>query len=130
MYKLYLDDIRVPTDSYKTINESWVIVRSYADFVAKITADGLPEIVSFDHDLSDEHVCDYILNVRSSGVIDYNKYSEKTGMSCAKWLVEYCMDNNAKLPEFFIHSANPVGAENIRSYLDSYQRSCKINQHV
>ena len=45
--KLYLDDIRIP----KT--EGWVIVRTYDEFVNWITKNGLPEEVSFDHDLAE-----------------------------------------------------------------------------
>ncbi len=124
MYKLYLDDVRVPTMSYtNTTDGEWEIVRDYEAFVAKITKDGLPSFISFDHDLSDEHVCDYILNVKHSGKIEYDKYREKTGLSCAKWLVEYCMNKNIGVPKYQVHSANPIGAENIRSYLESYERS-------
>lgn len=126
MFNLYLDDVRVPSDSYIGKHaEGWTIVRSYEQFVDAITKNGLPYIVSFDHDLADEHVADFILNVRHEGKIDYDKYREKTGLSCAKWLVEYCMDKKLPLPGFAVHSANPIGAENIRSYLESYLRSCQ-----
>ena len=47
MKKLYLDDSRVP----KT--EGWDIVRTYEDFVEWITKNGLPNEVSFDHDLAE-----------------------------------------------------------------------------
>jgi hypothetical protein len=124
MFNLYLDDVRVPTDSYTGKSaEGWTIVRSYDEFVKIITEKGLPYIISFDHDLADEHVYDYILNVRREGTINYDKYREKTGLSCAKWLVEYCMDKNLPLPGYAVHSANPIGAENIKSYLESYLKS-------
>ena len=42
-------------------------------------------------------------------------------MECAKWLIEYCLDNNKNLPEYYVHSANPVGAKNIKSLLDSFK---------
>ena len=42
---------------------------------------------------------------------------ENTGLDCAKWLVEYCLDNNTKLPDYIVHSANPAGKENIEKYL-------------
>jgi len=47
---------------------------------------------------------------------------EKTGMDCAKWLVEYCLDSNLQLPEYTIQSANPVGKENITSLLENYKK--------
>ena len=44
-------------------------------------------------------------------------------MDCAKWLVEYCIDNNKKLPLYNIQSANSVGRENIDSLLKSFNKS-------
>ncbi len=122
MYILYLDDIRKPTMTYPFMkDEDWVVVKSYDEFVQIITERGLPMMVSFDHDLADEH---YPKNngVQTSAILPYEKYREKTGMDCAKWLVNHCMDNNLKLPKWNVHSANPVGAANITAYLDSFQR--------
>jgi hypothetical protein len=48
MKKLYLDDIRTP----KT--KGWDIVRSYDEFVKWIEENGLPDKLSFDHDLGEE----------------------------------------------------------------------------
>jgi hypothetical protein len=120
VYKLYLDDIRVPTMTYPTTsNSEWVLARSYDEFVEAITNRGLPFIISFDHDLGEEHY----KHGFTGQVPEYDKYTEKTGMECAKWLVEYCMNNDKSLPKCNVHSANPIGAENIRSYLDSFERS-------
>ena len=116
----------MPTNIYPTTtNSEWVLARSYDEFVSAITTRGLPFIISFDHDLSFEH---YPFNEPNGGIhnpntIPYDKYTEKTGFHCAKWLVEYCMDNNKPLPQCNVHSANTVGAENIRSYLESFNRS-------
>ena len=116
-YKLFLDDLRNPRDVYPTTsNSEWVIARNFSEFVKTIESKGLPFLISFDHDLSHEH---YLPGPPSC-------YKEKTGMDCAKWLVEYCMDKNLDLPKCNIHSANPVGAENIVSYLRSYEKSKKI----
>ena len=46
--------------------------------------------------------------------------TEKTGNDCAKWLLEYCYENDLKLPQCMVHSANPVGADNIRKTLELY----------
>lgn len=85
MYKLFLDDVRPPPDI------DWITVNSYKEFVNKITKDGLPYFVSFDHDLADEH---YPWNQpdQSKPTIDYSIYKEKTGYDCAKWLLQYCRD--------------------------------------
>ena len=114
MYNLYLDDIRHPSMTYPHMKDGdWTVVKSYNSFVEIITQRGLPTMVSFDHDLADEHY-DYR--------VKYSEYKEKTGMDCAKWLVNYCMDNNLKLPVWNVHSANPIGAANIYSYLSNFER--------
>lgn len=49
-------------------------------------------------------------------------HEEKTGYDAAKWLVEYCIDNNLKLPLYNIQSANFVGKENIRGLLEGFRK--------
>jgi hypothetical protein len=43
-------------------------------------------------------------------------------MDFAKWLVDYMLDNDipVDLLAFRVHSQNPIGAENIRMYLNSF----------
>ena len=134
---LWLDDIRnpfineegkVPTDKngeYYNIN--WVL--DYEQFVQWINLFGLPDAISFDHDLADEHYTpEYFWNnyEESKKFQEWRgeSYQEKTGMDCAKWLVDYCTDNKKKLPEIFVHSANPVGADNIKGLLDNFIKYC------
>ncbi len=116
---LYLDDIRDPSIIPQGYNE-WVIVRSFNEFVTYIENYGIPEFVSFDHDLAYEHYA-----IMDS--IDYDKYENKTGMDCAKWLVDYCMDNNQIPPEFTVHSANPEGSLNILYLLNNFRRNLGLN---
>ncbi len=120
---LYLDDIRTPKEVI-TGYESWVVVRSYNEFVDYITDNGIPDLISFDHDLADEHIADYFDQVHKMGwaAPSYDNYKEMTGLDCAKWLVEYVTDNNLKLPNCGVHSHNPVGADNIRSYINNYKK--------
>lgn len=96
--KLYLDDIRNP----KT--EGWTIVRNHEEFVEFININGLPEEVSFDHDLGE---------------------NKKTGYDCAKWLCEYCWTNGLPVPDWNVHSANPVGRDNIVQLIENFQK--KLN---
>lgn len=123
---VFLDDIRMPEDVLYYINDlryeklDWVIVRSYDEFVNDILCNGLSDIYSFDHDLADEHYGSHLLKK-----IDYDKFNEKTGYSCAKWLVEYCLDNDEKLPEYLLHTMNNVGAVNIDSYFKNYLKFVK-----
>jgi hypothetical protein len=101
-YKLYLDDTRTPSTT------DWVIVRTYEEFISYIETNGLPYYVSFDHDLA---------QISYKDGVESFEYYETTGYDCAKWLVDYCIRNNKSLPEFNVHSANPVGSENINKYL-------------
>ena len=123
-YCLFLDDFRMPKDVYDYllqpiyISVEWEIVRSYDEFVKYITEHGIPEIISFDHDLADQHY---------SQRLEYDQYTEKTGYHCAKWLIYYCIDNNKKLPaEILIHSINPAGSLNIKSLFESYWKSLNL----
>lgn len=92
MQKLYLDDLR-------PIPQGFVGVRSYTEFVVYIETKGFPDFISFDHDLG----------------------LEESGYDCAKWLVDYCLDHNLQLPEFEVHSQNPVGKENILALLNNFR---------
>jgi hypothetical protein len=123
MKKLFLDDFRNPKDAFTLViphlkifwEDGWDIVRSYDEFVSWIEANGLPDFISFDHDLADEHYEDVMNNPK----LDYSQYREKTGLDCAKWLVDWCVDNKLSLPDYAVHSANPPGRRNIEQYLVS-----------
>lgn len=128
---LWLDDLRNPylniegrVPIEKGIIE-WVL--NYEQFTQWIDKFGLPSVISFDHDLADEHYTpeEYWTDYeKSKEYQDSRCYTEKTGMDCAKWLVEYCMDNDFPLPKFYVHSANPVGADNILGILNNYNKYC------
>jgi hypothetical protein len=114
-WTLFLDDLRFPADvrydygQYKDI----VICRSMDDAVWAVQQYGLPSFISFDHDLADIH---YIIGT-----------GEKTGLSFAKWFCDYIQDNELKFPDgfdYYVHSANPVGAENIRKYMENFIKYC------
>lgn len=121
-YHLFLDDERHPKNvkwvELPLVN--WVVVRSYEEFVAHITTNGLPKFISFDHDLSD---ISYAYGAQSRyQKYDYNECKELTGYHCAKWLIEYCMDNVLPPPDYIVHSMNPAGKENITSLLESFKK--------
>jgi hypothetical protein len=96
-WNLYIDDERTP----KFQNE-WIVVRSVKEAKALIAINGCPTVISFDHDLGD--------NV-------------PTGHDLAKWIINQDLSGLLFLPIDFsynVHSANPVGRDNICSILDSY----------
>ena len=95
---LFLDDIRNPPEG-----REWTIARNYDEALAYAQVHGCPSYISFDHDLGEADA--------------------ETGYNFAQWLVEQDLENPGFIPEdfsFYVHSANPVGAENIRSLLNSY----------
>ena len=133
-YKLFLDDIRNPLDAYSYtkfklfLDNDWKIVRNYKEFVNYIEVawekySFFPEIIAFDHDLDRSHYMPQEL-----WETDYNKWAEeqgfeeKTGMNCAKWLVDFCMDNKLILPHFVCHSMNPAGRDNINILLENFRK--------
>jgi hypothetical protein len=121
MKYLFLDDERMPGDvTWIDIGggATWNIVRSFDQAVEWVNQNGFPDVISFDHDLGYEGY-----DTTESGIVVVtNAKEEKSGYDFAKWLVDLDMDTNA-MPEnfsFTVHSKNPIGAANIKGYLDSY----------
>jgi hypothetical protein len=131
-YSLFLDDVRMPIDCVLYMrnqiytNLEWVIVRSYTEFVNCIEEryknGEFPNLVSFDHDLADEHYDPKMYH----GVDSYNaastKFTEPTGKECADWLVQFCIDNDINMPASIVHSMNPAGVERIKQSIADYNR--------
>lgn len=102
-YYLFLDDERYPLDVtwIKLPLYNWEIVRNYEQFVDIIEKRGLPKAVTLDHDIGT---------------------NSKTGYDAAKWLTEYCKNNKLSLPDYYLHSMNPIGRANINSLFESYKK--------
>ena len=125
---LWLDDYRNPFENdwlnFSPIPQPFttIWVKSYKEFVDYINNNGLPTAICFDHDLGLE----VAIKAREKGMSKRQsrklKQFEKTGFDCAKFLVDYCIDNQLDLPKWNIQSANPVGKENINSLLLNYQK--------
>jgi hypothetical protein len=99
MSKLFLDDVRPAP-------EGWELVKSYGEFVDWVTANGVPDVVSFDHDLAPEH---YDPNWDDPDrKINYPAMKEPTGYDCAKYLVKVGFPKLVR-----VHSWNVAGAANI-----------------
>jgi hypothetical protein len=138
-YKLFLDDQRNPKHAYiypkrcelgiiiecqslkhfSGIDDNdWVIVRNYKDFVSIIENAGLPDVVSFDHDLSEEYIKHYYKVTQETGIIEYGNLKPDSGYHCAKYLVqEWKKQNKPKHIKTFVHSANRWGQINIKEVL-------------
>lgn len=127
--KLFLDDIRNPSDCisymYGRIGqlnsiylEKWEVVRSFEEFYKFVTQNyNNISHVSFDHDLSYEHYDPSMFeddDYRYEEMSD--KFKEKTGYYCAKWMVDFYKIKDQPLPKFiFVHSMNPIGRKKIEN---------------
>lgn len=98
-WKLFLDDERDPTEP------GYTVVRSSIMAVIKTVERGeLPKFMSLDHDLGEED----------------------TSMKFLKELFIIWEENGAdpsQIPDYVVHSANPVGVKNIISYMESWKKS-------
>lgn len=132
-YNLFLDDFRFPKDAYCSLTGSsivkitgisetgWEIVRNFDEFVEKIESEGVPNIISFDHDLCPKATGMAIEYIHRKTPFDYTQ-CEKTGAHAAQFLVDLCEKNGIIMPDHFIHSANPFGVNKIIKILEKTER--------
>lgn len=126
-YKLFLDDERWPPANRSSLlsalinyvvkgfrrHNDWVIARNYDEAISIMEEHGCPYYMSFDHDLG------------IYGAV------EKTGKHVAEWMVERDLNYGNFFPDnfdFYVHSQNSVGAENIKKYLTNYFEICYERQ--
>jgi hypothetical protein len=124
LVKIYLDDVRTPVDN------DWIVVRNYDEFVNTIKSIGLDnvELISLDHDLGDTAMTEWHRNVYHNYALDYNNITEKTGMDCAKWLVNQWLDGQPVV-DVVIHSANAIGSANMMGYINNYKHIHHLPQN-
>lgn len=124
---MFLDDERIISDvTWVKYPKYWQVhsIRTYENFKSRVinvlncTYHRQEAIsifdFSFDHDLQ---------------CFDENG-DEKTGYDCVKWLCSYCMEHNIDLDKlsYVVHSKNPVGAQNITSYIENCRKFQNDNQ--
>ncbi len=116
---IYLDDLRVPSMSHNkdkglgyaySFESKWVIVRDYFEFVELINSDfDKINLISFDHDLA--------CFKKSHGIRE-----EFTGKSAVDYLINFCLDNNKKFPDWYVHTDNTSGRGNIIGAILNYMK--------
>jgi hypothetical protein len=100
----FLDDEREPVDRP---DRHWVIFRtgeSLVEMLRQSTPDGLPDGISFDHDLGDGRM---------------------TGHDVAKVILNMVLDGILRVFDdfqFVVHSQNPIGAKNIWDTMNDIYR--------
>jgi len=117
-WQLYLDDLRHPNQTYSDeVRElrprEWTVARSSEEAKKLVLERGMPERMSLDHDLG-------ICSNGKGGV------TTDVAMTFLKWLASEYWDGVQDVPWYAIHSANPVGAKNIQSFMDSWTRSVEM----
>lgn len=96
-WRLFIDDER---DIAVIDNDSWFMARSYQEAVDLVSRMGMPISIDFDHDLGDG----------------------PTGAAFADWLIGCMLNKMWKFPNsfsYYVHSQNPIGANNIRGKMDA-----------
>lgn len=123
-HRIYLDDVRTPID------KEWTVVRNYDEFVSTIMYVGLEniEFISLDHDLGDTAMNEWRYGVTKNYAINYDNITEKTGLDCAKWLVNQWLDGKPVV-DVFTHSANAIGSANIMGYINNYRHLHHLPQN-
>lgn len=98
--KLWLDDIRNPPD------ESWMVFREVDSILKHLFRHA--HIVSLDHDLGD---------------------NKPTGYDLLTWFEkQVALEGIFKVPEIRIHSANPVGRQNMQKAIQSILKLAHKNE--
>jgi len=101
-YTLFLDDIRDPPWQ---LGHDVLIARNNRQFMRAFIDFGVPEVISFDHDLGED---------------------DASAMYSLHWIIDRHLDGDCDLSsvkQVFVHSANPAGALNLQSLWDSFASS-------
>jgi hypothetical protein len=94
-YKLFIDDERLP------VGDGWKIARSSVEAIFLVKLYGMPQEISFDHDLGEDD----------------------TSMFFIHWMINRLLDGRDYLPDnfkFSVHSQNPVGKDNINQLMNNF----------
>jgi len=104
-YKLMLDDLRDPVETYGARGKDMIVARSTAEAKRIVLERGMPYLLLLDHDLSgDDRAIDFL-----------------------KWLANEYWDGEQLIPEYEVHSSNPAGTANMISFMDSWMRSMAMS---
>ncbi len=107
-WNLFIDDERWPIDAtwaeWYGKREDWFVARDWHEVQSLIETYGMPEFISFDHDLGPD---DVTIN----------------GYQIAQHIVDKDIAGEWTIPEnfgFYVHSKNPIGRKNIEGLLNRY----------
>jgi hypothetical protein len=117
-YFLFVDDVRNPADVLNYLNyensdiyrkEGWITVRSHDDFMKHVEEKGIPNFVSYDHNMDDGSYTPLEISSHDS-ISDLDLFKnienskEKIGIHCLASLSEYAKKNSLEMPRVQCHS--------------------------
>lgn len=97
--RIWLDDMRIMMPPFN------IHIKNGSDCI-KILSLNTTEFISFDHDLGDDSI---------------------TGYDVAKWIEEQAFAGSIKSFKWAIHSANPVGSDNIRKAMEKADKYWNVS---
>lgn len=103
-YYLFLDDERSIPLKLLTPGTCWVVCRSSQEAIDYVERNGAPKFASFDHDLG----------------------GSDTTMTFLKWIANDYKKGRCIPFGYIVHSENPVGKNNIISFMESWKKSQNI----
>jgi hypothetical protein len=126
-YYLFLDDYRYPKHCYEYIKDErylvseWTTVKRHEEFIQilekKFENGEFPSLLSFDHDLDQEHYDQSMYKGVNAYENKYMEFKTPTGRRSAEYLVKFCHKNLLNLPECLIHTMNSAEKFRIQNTL-------------
>jgi len=102
-WRLWLDDqYDEPDMTFRHPPPGFIPARSSDEAMNLVSEKGIPTFISFDHDLGNDDNAILFVN----------------------WLI--AIHYEATIPDYQVHSANPVGKANIISKMESWRKSQKL----
>ena len=101
-WKLWLDDqLADPDCPIRHVPDGFIGAANVDEAIALVKENGIPEFMDLDHDLADG----------------------KDAMTFLHWLADEYWTEDDSIPDFSVHSANPIGKQNIESFMKSWKRA-------
>lgn len=122
---VFLDDTRDPPEHLSKVFDT---VRSHGEFKRWVDRYGIPDLVSFDHDLHAEHVAFFFERGGFGNPPDPSNeiFLHPTGYDSAKWFLEACSSEGVYPRHVLVHSRNPAGSDRIFSLVTGYTQENRL----
>jgi hypothetical protein len=124
-YYLFLDDNRKPKDVtwVELPLVEWVIIRDYKAFREVLKTRGLPDLISYDCDLCDEHYEAYFKH-KHEYPLHYKEFKTPCGIHCIEFVLECCkILKNRPHPEYILHTMNHHAKPFMKSMIEKHNVS-------